>query len=115
MTPVPLDVTKLSDQQLRNIIENHRRKGATHSSVYIDALAEQARRAGKGLDFDKSFEVIRRAAAEHRFVSYKELADASGTDWNQVAILAPVYGWFTEGFDTLDLREAKNLLDGLDA
>ena len=21
--------------------------------------------------------------------------------------LAPVYGWFTEGFDTLDLKEAK--------
>ena len=28
-------------------------------------------------------------------------------------ILAPVYGWFTEGFDTLDLKEAKALLDGL--
>jgi hypothetical protein len=25
-------------------------------------------------------------------------------------LLAPVYGWFTEGFDTLDLKEAKNLL-----
>jgi hypothetical protein len=28
-------------------------------------------------------------------------------------LLAPVYGWFTEGFDTLDLKEAKALLDGL--
>jgi predicted ATPase len=28
-------------------------------------------------------------------------------------LLAPVYGWFTEGFDTLDLKEAKNLLDEL--
>jgi predicted ATPase len=28
-------------------------------------------------------------------------------------LLAPVYGWFTEGFDTLDLREAKQLLDRL--
>ena len=27
------------------------------------------------------------------------------------APLAPVYGWFTEGFDTLDLKEAKTLLD----
>ena len=25
-------------------------------------------------------------------------------------LLAPVYGWFTEGFDTPDLREAKALL-----
>jgi predicted ATPase len=28
-------------------------------------------------------------------------------------LLAPVYGWFTEGFDTLDLKEAKKLLDDL--
>ncbi len=27
--------------------------------------------------------------------------------------LAPVYDWFTEGFDTVDLREAKALLDEL--
>jgi predicted ATPase len=26
-------------------------------------------------------------------------------------LLAPVYGWFTEGFDTPDLRSAKALLD----
>jgi hypothetical protein len=25
-------------------------------------------------------------------------------------LLAPIYDWFTEGFDTLDLREAKALL-----
>ena len=28
-------------------------------------------------------------------------------------LLAPVYGWFTEGFDTLDLKEAKMLLEEL--
>jgi predicted ATPase len=28
-------------------------------------------------------------------------------------LLAPVYGWFTEGFDTADLQEAKALLDAL--
>ena len=28
-------------------------------------------------------------------------------------LLAPVYGWFTEGFDTLDLKEAMALLDEL--
>jgi predicted ATPase len=30
-------------------------------------------------------------------------------------LLAPVYGWFTEGFDTPDLKEAKALLETLDA
>jgi predicted ATPase len=29
--------------------------------------------------------------------------------------LAPVYGWFTEGFDTRDLKEAKALLSELAA
>jgi predicted ATPase len=29
------------------------------------------------------------------------------------ALLAPVYGWFTEGFNTLDLKEAKALLEEL--
>ena len=28
-------------------------------------------------------------------------------------LLAPVYGWFTEGFDTRDLKEAKGLLNEL--
>jgi predicted ATPase len=30
-------------------------------------------------------------------------------------LLAPIYGWFTEGFDTRDLKEAKVLLDTLAA
>jgi predicted ATPase len=28
-------------------------------------------------------------------------------------LLAPIYGWFTEGFDTTDLQEAKALLEEL--
>ena len=28
-------------------------------------------------------------------------------------LLAPIYGWFTEGFDTADLQEAKALLEAL--
>jgi hypothetical protein len=30
-----------------------------------------------------------------------------------LTLLAPVYGWFTEGFDTADLKEAKALLSEL--
>jgi len=36
----------------------------------------------------------------------RKRADARG-------LLAPVYGWFTEGFDTQDLKETKALLDEL--
>jgi hypothetical protein len=28
-------------------------------------------------------------------------------------LLAPIYDWFSEGFDTADLKEAKTLLDEL--
>jgi predicted ATPase len=30
-------------------------------------------------------------------------------------LLAPIYGWFTEGFDTADLQDAKVLLEKLGA
>ena len=36
-----------------------------------------------------------------------------GKDAAARTLLAPIYGWFTEGFDTADLREAKGLLDAL--
>jgi len=81
---MPIIVSDLSDDQLANLVENHRRQGATEERLFLDALAELARRKGKGLDFDKSYSVITRAAKERRFVSYKELADASGADWARV-------------------------------
>ena len=31
----------------------------------------------------------------------------------KLSMLAPVYGWFTEGFDTTGLKDAKALLDQL--
>ena len=30
-------------------------------------------------------------------------------------LLAPIYGWFTEGFDTADLKSARALLDELES
>jgi predicted ATPase len=37
----------------------------------------------------------------------------SGQGQQARELLAPVYGWFTEGFDTRDLKEAKALLEEL--
>lgn len=73
-----------SDQQLRNVIENHRKHGKLHEPYYLAAMEELARRKGHGLDFQKSFDLIRKAATDRRFLSYKELADASGSDWSKV-------------------------------
>lgn len=36
-----------------------------------------------------------------------------GADQEAYDLLEPIYGWFTEGFDTLDLKQAKALLDEL--
>jgi predicted ATPase len=41
------------------------------------------------------------------------LWDAQGKRDEARRVLAPVYSWFTEGFNTLDLKEAKALLDEL--
>ncbi len=46
-------------------------------------------------------------------VSLARLWDRRGRRSEACELLASVYGWFTEGFDTADLREAKALLDEL--
>ena len=48
-------------------------------------------------------------------VSLARLRRDQGRRAEACNLLAPVYGWFTEGFDTPDLKEAKALLDTLDA
>jgi hypothetical protein len=81
---MPIDIQILSDDQLRTLIQNHRRKGATDAPIYVDELRELEKRKGKGLDFEKSFSIIKGAASQGRCLSYKELADASGADWAKV-------------------------------
>jgi hypothetical protein len=45
--------------------------------------------------------------------SLARLWQSQGKRLETYELLAPVYGWFTEGFDTRDLLEAKALLDEL--
>ena len=54
----------------------------------------------------KSFEL--RAAT-----SLARLWQQQGKRQDAYDLLAPIYGWFTEGFDTADLKDAKALLDEL--
>ncbi len=72
-----------STEQLTNLIGNYRKQQKT-DDVYLAALAEHAKRIGKGLNFDTTKAVVLRAAREHRYVSYCEIAEASGADWGQV-------------------------------
>ena len=46
-------------------------------------------------------------------MSLARLWQPQGKRAEAYALLAPIYGWFTEGFDTPDLREARGLLDAL--
>jgi predicted ATPase len=45
--------------------------------------------------------------------SLARLWQQQGKRQEALDLLAPVYGWFTEGFDTADLQDAKALLDEL--
>jgi predicted ATPase len=46
-------------------------------------------------------------------MSLARLWERQGKRTDARELLAPVYGWFTEGFDTADLQEAKALLEML--
>ena len=46
-------------------------------------------------------------------MSLSRLWQQQGKQAEARALLAPIYGWFTEGFDTADLQEAKALLETL--
>ena len=67
--------------------------------------------------FLKALEVAR--SQEARSLELRAASDLArlwaerGERGRAADLLAPIYGWFTEGFDTLDLKEAKALLDAL--
>ena len=46
--------------------------------------------------------------------SLARLWQSQGKRQEAHALLAPVYGWFTEGFDTADLKDAKALIEELE-
>ena len=46
-------------------------------------------------------------------MSLARLWQQQGNRTKAYDLLAPIYGWFTEGFDTADLQEAKALLEVL--
>ena len=46
-------------------------------------------------------------------MSLARLWQTQGRTKEARGVLAPVYGWFTEGFDTSDLKDAKALLEAV--
>ena len=69
--------------------------------------------------FERALAVARQQQAKswelRAAMSLARLWRDQGRPQQACELLAPVYGWFTEGFDTLDLKEAKALLEELAA
>jgi predicted ATPase len=67
--------------------------------------------------FRQALEAARRQQAKslelRGALSLSRLWQRQGERDEARALLAPIYGWFTEGFDTADLLEAKALLEAL--
>jgi predicted ATPase len=67
--------------------------------------------------FQQALDVARRQEAKslelRAAMSLASLWQQQDKQVEALALLAPIYGWFTEGFDTADIQEAKALLEAL--
>jgi predicted ATPase len=67
--------------------------------------------------FRKSIQIARKQKARslelRAVISYARLLSKKGRDKRAKKLLTEIYGGFTEGFDTNDLKSAKNLLEEL--
>jgi predicted ATPase len=67
--------------------------------------------------FQQALDIARRQQAKslelRAAMSLGRLWQQQGKHQDAYDLLAPVYGWFTEGFDTADLQEAKAILNEL--
>jgi predicted ATPase len=81
------------------------------------SLLSQERFAESEASFEQSIQIAHRQRTKslelRAATSLARLWGEQGRRTEARELLAPVYGWFTEGFDTADLKEAKALLDEL--
>lgn len=80
-------------------------------------LLRQADAVQAGACFQKALSIARRQQAKswelRAAMSLSRLWQRQGKHPEARQLLTPIYGWFTEGFDTADLQEAKTLLEAL--
>jgi class 3 adenylate cyclase/predicted ATPase len=94
------------------------READIHRTAGEIALLSPERDAAKAQScFERALEIARAQQARswelRAATSLARLWRDQGRRAEAHDLLAPVYGWFTEGFDTLDLKEAKGLLQEL--
>src|SRR5712671_1330775 len=114
------DALHLIDEQIAQI----ERPGSEERLYYAEILRLKGWMLSLKGDFDgaernflASLDWARRQQAKmwelRTSTSLARLWQSQGKRLEAYQLLAPVYGWFTEGFDTKDLRDAKALLDEL--
>jgi class 3 adenylate cyclase/tetratricopeptide (TPR) repeat protein len=115
------------DEALRSISEAKEvieRTGETWFEAHVHRIAGEIALKSPQPDVAKAEALFERALAVARqqqarswelraAMSMARLWRDQGKPNKARDLLAPVYGWFTEGFDTLDLKQAKALLDEL--
>ncbi len=82
-----MDFEKKSLPDLKQMQLNYERLHKTETTDYRTLLATIDRRGANGLDPTRTIDFLRKAAAEHRFVSYKDVAAASGVVWDNTVRL----------------------------
>jgi hypothetical protein len=88
-----MDISKLDNERLKNLIANHEAKRATDQPLYGAAIEEWHARNGQSLDLKKSIDYLHAAAGKRRFVSYGELATANGAVWDKVRYPMNAHLW----------------------
>jgi predicted ATPase len=83
----------------------------------IELRSPEANAAGAEGYFHRALTIARQQQAKswelRAAMSMARLWRSLGKVQQAHELLAPIYGWFTEGFDTRDLKEAKALLEEL--
>ena len=88
---------------------------ANRTAGQIVLLSPEPNTAKAQAYFERALQVARQQQAKswelRAAMSMSRLWLDQGKRQQARELLAPIYGWFTEGFDTRDLKEAKALLD----
>lgn len=72
-----MDMTVKTDQQIQNLIDNHRKDGKLRDPLAVAAIEEKARR-NTAFDIKAGIEFLMQAAREGSTVNYRQLAEAGG-------------------------------------
>jgi predicted ATPase len=91
--------------------ELHRLKGALLLQQTTDNKAEAERCFQQAISTARSQQA--KSLELRASTSLARLWQQQGKRQEAYELLVPIYGWFTEGFDTADLKDAKALLDDL--